>query len=536
MAMLIEIGLAGALFVAEIIAIGYLLEEVRKAWQPVQDNGESVRNAIGMGTALLIAIGTACALLGVAAVGSVGLLPAAIALGTAMLVEVAIAAVALVESLMKVADTLGNKLAPALEDLNSKLPELTTNMDNYVKFMKEFAESAGSITTSMGKMTWDSIVQGVQNLFAGNPIDKLARNVETIRNDTATLNAKLVPANTELEAAITLLGTYNTLMGQLKALCQENGSTTLKSGMFTNLKAVGQQLVLGFNDGVKSKTPEAQACVRTLGASMESTSRSTFAAGTFSPYGGNIVQGLIQGINNNIPRINNILQNLCMQIRNIIQNQLRIHSPSKFTDWCGEMLMLGLTNGVVDNTQKVVMSAQDAASQLTDAIQPDVADTNLLAGMTASADGALNALTSWSTNFVNTLAVTFDVVSAMFDAMTNKLNTATANMSAVPTAINAKMGSLSAVDNIKSSDHQNTPGTPTVAQVIATLSEETINKLSGNIADRLYEYLAPLFAIMSNEDQQRAIAYVGTLIADDAGLKELERKLKVIRISEGRRG
>ena len=40
---------------------------------------------------------------------------------------------------------------------------------------------------------------------------------------------------------------------------------------------------------------------------------------------------------------------------------------------------------------------------------------------------------------------------------------------------------------------------------------------------------------MATQNDTRDILYVGTLVADDRGLKELERKLQVIRLKDGRR-
>ena len=92
MAVLAELGVAAGLFIAEIWAIGWGLDEVGKAWQPVIDNGENIAIAIGIGTGILVAIGVAAGLLGVAATSTAGTLPLAIALGTAMLLELGIAA------------------------------------------------------------------------------------------------------------------------------------------------------------------------------------------------------------------------------------------------------------------------------------------------------------------------------------------------------------------------------------------------------------------------------------------------------------
>ena len=91
-AMLLEIGVAAGLFIAEIWAIGEGLNKINEAWQPVFENGDSILSAIGLGTLTLVAIATAAGLLGVAATATGGLLPLAIAAGTAMLVELGLAA------------------------------------------------------------------------------------------------------------------------------------------------------------------------------------------------------------------------------------------------------------------------------------------------------------------------------------------------------------------------------------------------------------------------------------------------------------
>lgn len=91
-AILLEIGVAAGLFIAEIWAIGEGLNKINEAWQPVFENGDSIISAIGLGTLTLVGIATVAGLLGVATTATGGLLPLAIALGTAMLVELGLAA------------------------------------------------------------------------------------------------------------------------------------------------------------------------------------------------------------------------------------------------------------------------------------------------------------------------------------------------------------------------------------------------------------------------------------------------------------
>jgi len=105
-AMLALVGASAALFLAEILAVGLLLNQIYEAWQPVLDNGEPIATAIGIGTGLLIGIGVVAALLGVAATATAGALPLAIGLGTAMLLELGVAAALFLAEIIVVGDLL----------------------------------------------------------------------------------------------------------------------------------------------------------------------------------------------------------------------------------------------------------------------------------------------------------------------------------------------------------------------------------------------------------------------------------------------
>jgi hypothetical protein len=268
-AILLELGVATGLFLVEIWAVGKGLDEIGQAWQPVLDNGEEIATAIGVGTGLLVGVGAATAALGAITIGTAGLLPAAIALGAGILAEMALACIGLVESLRSVADELNNNLAPSLRELNGTLPQLTDDMSDFVDFMSDFAGEISSYTDSMGGITWDSIVSGFQKLFAGNPIGDFADDVNDIYTDTKSLNDELRLANPELQTAVTLLTQYAALMEQLGILTQENGTTNLATGIFTNLQVCGEQLVTGFSTGMTNKMPLIQANVEQMKTTLD---------------------------------------------------------------------------------------------------------------------------------------------------------------------------------------------------------------------------------------------------------------------------
>ena len=235
-AILAEVGAAAVLFEAEVWAVGTGLDKIQQAWAPVTENAPAVKTALIAGTALLVAVGAATAAIGIATTATGGTIPIAIGIGTAVLVECAVAFVALTDSISSVADELTGKLYPSLKNLNSKLPSIKTGMSSLTGYLKDFAGELSSYTSSMGSVTWSSIVNGFQKLFVGNPIASLADDVGKIHDDAATLNEKLSAANPELSKAVRLLTSYSDLMSQLKLLTDGASNTELASDIFTNLK------------------------------------------------------------------------------------------------------------------------------------------------------------------------------------------------------------------------------------------------------------------------------------------------------------
>ena len=263
-AVLALMGAATLLFVAEIWAIGKGLEQVGIAWQPVLDNGETIATGIDTGTNLLIGIGIVTAALGAATVASAGALPLAIGLGTALLVELALAFQVFVDSLIDVADKLSKDLHPALADLNKKLPGLTSDMKSFTSFMKEFAGQVVDYTKSAAISGFASTVDSIIKFFTKDPIKSLANDAKKQYDQAKGLNEKLRLANPELEVAIDLMETYYGFLEKIEELTGKTNNISLASGMFTSMKEVGKNLVLGFVDGMKSKNNDLSTGVKNV--------------------------------------------------------------------------------------------------------------------------------------------------------------------------------------------------------------------------------------------------------------------------------
>nr|DAP09689.1 MAG TPA: minor tail protein [Caudoviricetes sp.] len=412
-AILAEVGAAAVLFEAEVWAVGTGLDKIRQAWAPVTENAPTVKTALIAGTALLVAVGAATAAIGIATTATGGTIPIAIGIGTAVLVECAVAFVALTDSISSVADELTGKLYPSLKNLNSKLPSIKTGMSSLTGYLKDFASELSSYTSSMGSVTWSSIVNGFQKLFAGNPIASLANDVGGIYDDTVVLSNKLSVANPELERAVQLLTDYNLLMSQLKLLTEGANNTQLATDIFTNLEDCGEKLVTGFVSGINKKLSALDTEVGKIKASLEKISDEETA---FKKYGGYILQGLIDGLDGKKNDVYTKIVEIGNALADKFANAMDIHSPSKLFRVFGGYIVEGLANGI----NAALPYVEQAMNNLANAVQEkgnELIDYGSSIA-TGFVDNVVNALNSkWNeidsglkNDFVGTIKSMFEAV------------------------------------------------------------------------------------------------------------------------------
>ena len=220
---LAELGVATILFVAEILVIGLLLDEVGKAWEPVLEKGGTIAASIGLGTALLVGIGVVAALLGAATVASAGTLPIAIGLGTAMLVLLSVAFVAFTDSLVDVANQLKDKLHPALDEACKILPDVTTNMSTFTDFMSGFAGEVVKYSRDSAVAGIASTIEAVIGFFTKDPIKQMTKEVKSQKTQFDDLIEELEDVIPKIKRAIELQTEYNTKMSEFSKVQGNSG-------------------------------------------------------------------------------------------------------------------------------------------------------------------------------------------------------------------------------------------------------------------------------------------------------------------------
>lgn len=354
-AILLELGVAAGLFIVEIWAIGKGLDEIGKAWQPVLDNGETIATGIGLGTALLVGIGVVTAALGAATVASAGLLPLAIGLGTALLVELTAATILFIESLVAVSNELGNNLAPALDDLNEKLPDLTTDMSDFVDFMCAFADEVVRYSKASAISGFSATIDTIIGWFTQDPIEKLANDVDTIAEQASDLNDKLNVAIPELETAVDLLNEYVYFIDKLGTIAGSGGTVNLSEGLKLNLNTVGQNIVTGFNDGVKSKYSLVQTTMTNWGKDALKWFNNSSYGGVnkkkFSTYANDIVNGFKDKINSSYSSSKSSITTWATNVKNwFTQSSYGGVNKDTFGKYASDVVN-GFKNGIVSQSK-----------------------------------------------------------------------------------------------------------------------------------------------------------------------------------------
>ena len=235
---LVELAAAAIIFVAAIWAIGKLLEEVGIAWEPVIANGDTITTAILVGTGLLIGIGVVTAALGAATIATGPALPVAIGLGTAMLVLLAEAFIIFCDELINVANQL-IELSEPFAELNGILPDLKDDMNDFTKFMGNFAGAVVAFTTTSAIAGIAATIDKVIGFFTTDPVQHMCDEVTDQTGEFENLISALEIINPLIEEATDLVGIYKDNMGSFE---DETGGT---KGFLNSIVQGGKNVVNG---------------------------------------------------------------------------------------------------------------------------------------------------------------------------------------------------------------------------------------------------------------------------------------------------
>ena len=159
-------------------------------------------------------------------------------------------------------------------------------------------------------------------------------------------------------AGVTVLASiFNGVFNTIKAIVS-TAFNVIKALATGNMAAVKAAFVNGFNQivsAVKTMGSNILNAFKTLGSQMLAI-------------GGDIIQGLINGIKARAGAVVAEAQRIASSISSTIKSALDIHSPSRVTTTLGEHAGQGLANGLKNKQSEVAKQAAELAKQVTDNI------------------------------------------------------------------------------------------------------------------------------------------------------------------------
>ena len=226
------------------------------------------------------------------------------------------------------------------------------------------------------------------------------------------------------------------LKNQQSSLVQIAGDliTAIKNKIDTYLvqfNAVGNNLMKSLGDGLSSGGTQLSSYMVNIMEGIYDSANSL----SFWNVGKNIATGIYNGLFAHKQWLNVLAWNTAVSMYNNACAALRIASPSKKFAWIGEMIAVGLGNGVTDNQDEAVNAVTDMTKAMTD----EAEEANPSIAISSSVDNWINQLDEVLTTFSDTVIDKFDNLITTFAQIGNIQATvpAIAQGKVIPSSIRA---------------------------------------------------------------------------------------------------
>lgn len=170
------------------------------------------------------------------------------------------------------------------------------------------------------------------------------------------LNAQFGETPVEVDVPLETSATaYNPEEMALQAQEAVSSAITTAAENAPDLTACGIETATSLANGITDSSELVSSAI----TSVSDTITTTVGAIDLYSTGQNVVQGLANGMDSMVGTLMARAQNIANRLKATIQSGLEVHSPSRFTDWVGQMLGEGLANGL-NATAGAAYAAADA--------------------------------------------------------------------------------------------------------------------------------------------------------------------------------
>ena len=419
------------------------------------------------------------------------------------------------EKLATAKDNAGEAFENVKTNVKEKIDDTLTNVKDTFTNITDAVRDKLSTAKDKAKDAFENVRT---NIKSSN--DTTLTSVKNIFTDiTDAVKDKLSPAKDKAKDA------FDSVKSNISSKASDALSTVTTK--FTSIASTIGDKVNTAKNSVADKFETIKSKMTGTISDAVTAIKNSLNVNTFTSLGSNVLSGILSGMTNSVTAIKNAANTIYNQIVDKIKNVFGIHSPAKNMKPLGSFVTQGFAGGIEDATGYAKKAVETVSDTITDGFAN--AGDAVAQGLSGAADG----VQSFSDIARNTMNEVSDNINKSVAAISTdsflKYKISTDDM--------PKFSSLCVDDPSATVGRKEAPP---VVNAQADMSDATVLAMAEAIGQKIAEYLLPTLSTMNSETNntqlQAAPMYVGTLVADDAGLRQLERKLNVIRQNEARRG
>lgn len=435
---LTEVAAAAIIFTGTIAIMGYELDQVGKAWDPVIENATTVATGVVLGTAVLVAVGVAAYALGTA--GTTVALN--VGIGTAILLELGVAAGLFIIEIWAIGEGL-NKIGEAWQPVLDNGETIATGIGLGTALLV----GIGVVTAALGTATVATagalpLAIGLGTAILVELAAAFVLFTESLVEVSDELSGKLAPSLRDLNGKLPTLTTdvsdFSTFMkdfaGKIASYTDSMGSITWSSIVNGFMGLFKDDPIQSLSDDIAGIATDAH----NLGIQLQTANAELkVAVILLTDYSAFMEQlGILTGKNKNITLATEMFINL---------------------QEVGKNLVTGFVTGITNNQPLVVAKMNDLAraidsgfsaitSGLTTKWNNSISGINT--GFTAFQNNMISGLTTFSTKFNLTWKGLWDGLDQVFIAQWNDVLTSLEKgLNSAGTAINRFIRQIKSIDS-----------------------------------------------------------------------------------------
>lgn len=275
--------------------------------------------------------------------------------GLAMIQSIANGIIANIPTLIETIPTIVTNIAGIINDNAPKL--LATGLSIIVSLAKGLIQAIPTLIANIPQ-----IIQAIVAVFTAFNWMNLGKNIiQAFKNGITAMKSAVTTAGSNIKEAV--ISAIKELPSKLMSM-GKSGMSGLKSaftGAVSGISSAAAYILTAIINALKAMPTKLLSLAKSAISKVVSAFKNT----SWSSVGSNIVKGIVSGLSAGLSSIVSKAKELAKSALNAAKSALGIHSPSRvFRDEVGEMISIGMAEGIEDKAKIAVDSVKNMSNSL----------------------------------------------------------------------------------------------------------------------------------------------------------------------------